>query len=312
MTGCVTTMREHVERFVAHKRALGHRYAKQERLLLSWADAAAADREDLVRTETMIRWSQQTSSESYARQRLGIGRLLASWLHAEDGRHEVPHPECLGRRRRLRRMPVLPSDAQIRDLMDAALHLPPAGSITPHTVHTIIGLIAVTGLRRAEACSLTMSDLTEDGLTVRDAKFGKSRLVPLSDSAREALHRYLRRRKKVAAACDRLFVLSRGGPISPVTLTSLFIRLARTTGLRGGKGEPGVTLHDLRHRFAVRSLEQVAGTDRDNISRHVLALSTCMGHVGVDSTYWYLHATPELLRHIAEKAEALHSGEASS
>ena len=74
-----------------------------------------------------------------------------------------------------------------------------------------------------------------------------------------------------------------GGPISPMTFTSLFIRLERTTGLRGGKWEPGVTLHGLRHRFAVRSLEQAFGTDRDNISRRVLALSTWMGHVGVDS-----------------------------
>lgn len=306
------TMKEHVERFVAHKRALGHRYAKQQRLLLSWAEAAAASGEDFVRTETMIHWSQQTSSNSYARQRLGIGRLLASWLHAEDARHEVPHPECLGRRRKHRRMPVLPSDDQIRDLMEAALQLPPAGSITPHTVHTVIGLMAVTGLRRVEACSLKISDLTEDGLTVHDAKFGKSRLVPLSDSAREALHRYLCRRRKVAAACSHLFVHSRGGPISPSTLTSLFNRLARITGLRGGKGEPGVTLHDLRHRFAVRSLEQVSTTDQDTISRHVLALSTCMGHVGVDSTYWYLHATPELLRSIAENAEALYLRETSS
>lgn len=305
-------MREHVARFVAHKRSLGHRYAAEERLLLSWAEFAGAEGEGIIRTRTMIRWSQQSSSEEFAGKRLSVGRMLASWLHAEDGRHEVPHAECLGRRRRHRRMPVLPSEVQIRGLMEAALQLPPAGSITPHTVHCIIGLIAVTGLRRAEACGLRMSDLTEDGLTVRDTKFGKSRIVPLSDSTLHALHRYLERRRKVAADCDRLFVLSRGRPVGPGALTALFIRLARTTGLRGGKGEPGVTLQDLRHRFAVRSLEQAVSTDRDSISRHVLALSTYLGHVGVASTMWYLHATPELLRGIAENAEKLHSGEAAS
>ena len=225
---------------------------------------------------------------------------------------KVPHRECLGPHRTQRRVPFLLSDDQVKTLMDAALQLPPAGSITPYTIHFIIGLIAATGLRRSEACSLLLSDLTEDGLVIRNTKFGKSRLVPLSGCTRDALHRYLAHRKTLGAASDHMFVLSTGRQVSPVTLAGLFLKLARETGLRGGKGERGVTLHDLRHRFAVRSLEQAITTDRDDISRHILALSTYMGHVGVSSTYHYLHATPVLLRQIAENAEAHHLGRATS
>ncbi|MXY34448.1 MAG: tyrosine-type recombinase/integrase [Boseongicola sp. SB0664_bin_43] len=305
-------MHEHVKRYVAHKRSLGRKYVRQERRLLSWADAIMACGEDIIRADTMIRWAQQSSSNDEARSRLAIGRRFALWLRAEDERHEVPHTECLGRRQHQRRTPHLLSDIQIRTLMEAALQLPPAGSITPHTIHCIIGLVAVAGLRRAEACALQLSDVTEDGLVVRETKFGKSRLVPLSDSTRDALHRYLRLRKQLDAASDHLFVVSTGGPVTPSNLTHMFIKLARATGLRGGKGEPGVRLHDLRHRFAVRSLEQAIDADHDKVSRHILALSTYLGHVGVSSTYWYLHATPVLLQQIAETAEALHSGRASS
>ena len=306
------SMKEHVMRHVAHKRSLGCKFAREEYLLLSWADAAMTSGENIIRADAMIRWSRQTSSNDQAHRRLAIGRRLALWLRAEDERHEVPHKECLGRLRNRRRIPILPSDGQIRGLMETALQLPPAGSITPHTIHTIIGLVAVTGLRRAEVCALRLTDVTENGLVIRETKFAKSRLVPLSDSTQAALDRYLGRRRKLDAKCDRVFVLSTGKLIGPDTLSELFRKLAHTAGLRGGKGERGVTLHQLRHKFAVRSLEQATATDRDNISRHILALSTYMGHVSVSSTYWYLHATPVLLRGIADKAEKLHTGRAAS
>lgn len=176
----------------------------------------------------------------------------------------------------------------------------------------MIGLIAVTGLRRAEACALQISDITKDGLVIRQTKFFKSRLVPTSESTRDALDHYLDLRRRLGGDGEHLFVLSTGKPISPDVLSAIFIKLVRTAGLRGGKGTPGVTLHDLRHGFAVRSLEQAIATDRDSVSRHILALSTYLGHVGVSSTYWYLHATPVLLRQIATSAEALYMGRTSS
>ena len=305
-------MKDHVECYVAHKRSLGFRYEREERVLNPWATIAMSCGQDIICADTMNRWAQQASSINEARRRLAIGRRFALWLRTEDERHEIPHMECLGRRQRHTRAPILLSDDQIRGLMEAALQLSPAGSITPHTMYCIIGLIAVTGLRRAEACALQLSDITEDGLLVRETKFAKSRLVPVLDSTRDALQHYLGHRKNLGAASDNLFVLSRGKPINPSTLTGMFIKLARATGLRGGKGERGVTLHDLRHRFAVRSLEQAITSDRDNVSRHILALSTYLGHVSVSSTYWYLHATPVLLKQIAENAETSYMGSVTS
>ena len=73
--------------------------------------------------------------------------------------------------------------------MAAALELGPRGSITPHSLHTMIGLIATTGLRRSEAVNLLLADYTADGLVVRNSKFGKSRLVPLHASTRGGTRR---------------------------------------------------------------------------------------------------------------------------
>jgi integrase len=65
---------------------------------------------------------------------------------------------------------------------------------------------------------------------------------------------------------------------------------------------------DLRNTFAVRALE-ACPEGRDNITRHMLALSTYMGHSSIQNTYWYLEATPHLMRDIAEACEALLNGE---
>lgn len=301
------SMIDHVQRYVAMKRHLGYKYLDNERTLHSWARYAMARGEATMRAETVIRWASEASSPARAGKKLDIARLFAQWLHAEDERHEIPHRDAFGRARYQRRSPSLLNDSEIRMLMEAALRLPPAGSITPHTLHCIIGLVAATGLRRAEVCALKFGDVTPDGLVIRETKFRKSRLVPLSASANEALQRYLEIRRRLGGAVDQVFVLSRGGPIRPETLTGMFVRLTRAVGLRGRSGEPGPRLHDLRHRFAVRSLEQATATDRSSVNRHILALATYLGHTNVSSTYWYLESTPVLLRDIACDTEAAHS-----
>lgn len=90
-------------------------------------------------------------------------------------------------------------------------------------------------------------------------------------------------------------------------MVAIFLCVARSIGLRGDLGQAGPRIHDLRHTFAVRSLEQCRH-DRDAVGRHIVALSTYLGHAHVTDTYWYLQATPILMRQIAAAGEALHQG----
>ena len=107
-----------------------------------------------------------------------------------------------------------------------------------------------------------------------------------------------------------LFVSNAGTAPAYSTVVAIFLRLARSIGLRGEAGQPGPRVHDLRHTFAVRSLEQCRH-HREAVARHIVASSTYLGHAHVTDTYWYLHATPILMGQIAEAGEALHRGHAS-
>ena len=302
------TLTDHVQAYVAFKRATGLAFQEQERQLDSFARHVEARGDRYVRVQTALDWASQSKSAPRRQQRLRLVCGLAAYLHAEDERHEIPHRDALGRATYHRPPPRLLSGTQIRQLMEAALELPPVGSITPVTFHFMLGLIAATGLRRAEATDLRLADHTPDGLLIRTAKLGKQRLVPLHESVRTALDRYLEIRLRCGSPSDRLFVLASGRPVQPDYLTHTFVRLARQAGLRGGPGEPGPRLHDLRHGFAVRALESAARGDRSAISRHMLALSTYLGHANATETYWYLEATPVLLKQVSAATERLHAG----
>jgi integrase len=227
-------------------------------------------------------------------------------MHAEHDRHEIPPRDVFGKGKRPRPTPHIIAVTDIDRIMQAALSLPPIASLTPYTYHYLIGLLATTGLRVSEAVALLQTDMTADGLLIRETKFHKTRLIPIDASTRKALAEYLSLRRRIGGSDPHLFVLSTGEPPDHASVTRAFIKLARQAGLRPASGR-GPRLHDLRHSFAVRSLEQ-CGSDRAAISRHMLALSTYLGHACLSDTYWYLEATPVLTRQIAEAAEAFGKG----
>ncbi len=291
-----------LDAYIVLQRARGLKFTTQPCLLRSFVAAAEAAGDTRVLTARVLDWAARTTSDAQARNRLAIVRRFAEHLAIADPAHEVPPPDAFGRWRFQRRLPHIYTGDEIAVLMAAARQLGPPGAIRGETLATLIGLLAATGLRVSEAVGLDPGDITADGLVIRETKFRKSRLVPLHPSARAALEGYLRRRRPIKG--DALLVNDYGRRPSYVTLYALFLRIARETGLRGLPGEKGPRLHDLRHTFAVRSLEACGG-DRRAISRHMLALATYLGHADPSHTWWYLQATPTLMRHIADAGEAL-------
>ena len=67
-------------------------------------------------------------------------------------------------------------------------------------------------------------------------------------------------------------------------------------------------MHDLRHTFAVRSLEQCGHLDDKAVARHLAASYLSPGLMHATSTCWALQATPALMEQIANAGEALHQG----
>jgi integrase len=288
--------------------ALGFKFRTPGILLRNFVTFAEHRGAQIITTATVHEWALQAPSPEQRRNRLLAVRRFAIALHAEDPRHEVPSVDLFGRASHKRRVPFIYRPVDIRLLIDAAHRLGPSGSIRPFTYATMFGLIAATGMRVSEALALRLIDITDDGLIVAQTKFKKSRLLPLHPTTRLALDRYLAERLKLPSQSDALFISHQGTPPAYPTVVTVFLQIARSIGLRGAPGSRGARIHDLRHTFAVRSLEGCAH-DAQAVARHITALSTYLGHAHVSDTYWYLQATPELMAHMATAGEALHRGE---
>lgn len=292
-----------VERHIALHRATGYVFRAQSTRLRNFARYAEAQGDHFVRASTALAWAAQGPTAGTRHRRLQAVRRFARLMRAEDARHEVPPPGAFGPRSP-RRTPYIFTPREICALLDAASALGPRGSLRPKTYVTMLGLIAATGLRISEALALRIGDMTDSGLVIRETKFRKSRLVPLHPTVSRVLAEYLVFRKKHAGADGPVFLSVRGTRLRYSAVGYAFRVLARCLAIRQDRGSPGPRTHDLRHTFAVRSLEQCTG-DREAVARHMLALSTYLGHACLADTYWYLQATPRILADVAARTEAL-------
>ncbi len=198
--------------------------------------------------------------------------------------------------------PHIYSQEEVRLLLDGALALRDwrrwhPCPIRSKTMHAIILLLATSGLRISEALHLTLDDVgLDDGvLSIRQSKFRKSRLVPLSTGTVDALRRYYGIRVTVAPAepSAAFFISGRGKAYSTSCVQGMFRAIAIQAGLRGPKGR-GPRLHDLRATFAVtRLLEWYR--DGDNVMTRLPLLSTYLGHACVSDTEVYLNITMTVL-----------------
>jgi integrase len=294
-----------VKRHIELYRSMGFKYKVQEYILYGFAAFAESRSEQFISADTVLEWAAKAPSIRRRYDRLFIVRRFACSLNAEDARHQVPPDDVFGRAPKSRRTCHIFTEDEISRLLRAAAQLSSRRSIRPATFTALMCLITATGLRVSEALKLQLTDITEDGLLIRATKFQKSRLVPLHESACRGLKQYLAVRKRIRAKCSNVFVSKRGAALPYSTLNATFLYLARLAGLRPGPGHGGCRIHDARHTFAVRSLEQCAG-DRKAIARHISALSTYLGHTHVSDTYWYLQATPKLLGDVAAASETLY------
>lgn len=296
---------EAVESYLDVRHTAGFDLHYAGNVLRKFAQFAAARREKHVKAKTAIEWAAMASSPGERSRRLSAIVRFARYAKSEDDRHEIP-PEGIFGRHKFRRAPFIFSATDILHIIEQALHLGPSGSLRPHTFATLFALLSVTGMRVSEALALRIGDITSDGLIIRKTKFRKSRLIPLHATAVAALDRYLMCRRQVSSGDDHLFVSLNGRGFCYETVRSVFHKLARAADIFGfERRKPHI--HGLRHTFAVRALE-ACPCDRNDVGRHILALSTYMGHAHVADTYWYLEATPQLLSDIAKACEGFVKG----
>ena len=299
-----------VDEYLALRHALGARLRQPEFDLRRFIEFAAREGAEIVTSDLALRWavsSERASAATKAR-RLSSVRGFATWLAAVDPRTEVP-PRDLLSHRFARKPPYIYSDEEVSCLIAEAGRLYSPSGHRALTYAALYGLLAVTGMRLSEALGLDCDDVNLEGklLAIRHAKFGKSRFVPLHDSACFALQCYVggRGRLRPRPSTSAFFVTERGTRVSASSARYTFALVSRAVGLRpptvAYRHGSGPRLHDLRHRLAVRTLVRWYREGKD-VERELPKLSTFLGHVHVADTYWYLQAVPELLQLAAERA----------
>ena len=292
--------------YLALRRSMGFKLRRAEKLLNQFVQFCQTADVEVVTTEVALRWAAlpEGASPTWVCLRLGVVRAFSRYLALVDGRSQVvptnvvPHRPC-------RATPFLYSADQVQALMAAARSL--CSPVRQATFETIVGLLWATGMRVGEALGLNCDDvdLAHGVLTVREAKFGKTRELPLHETTTAALSAYATRRSRwsLPGTTEAFFVSAAGTRVLYCNFHLGFQELVRRAGIEARSATCRPRPHDLRHSFAVRAL---TGWYRDgvDVEANLPKLSTYLGHVVPAHTYWYLSAAPELLALAAQRLES--------
>ena len=298
-----------LSQYVAVRRALGTQLSEPAQTLRQFVTFVERAGSSRITTQLALRWAMMPKGvqpATWAR-RLSMVRRFATWWSAFDPSTEVPPHRLLPARKR-RPRPHIFTDEEIGRLMAAAARRRSRTGVRALTYTTLIGLLAATGLRPGEALALDRSDvdLDEGILSIRESKFGKSRLVPIGPSTRDALQQYAARRNVlcIRPSSQAFLLTEHGRRVQGGAARDMFAKLTCEIGLRRAirpkRRGRGPRLQDLRHTFTTRRLVEWyrAGVD---VGRELPKLCTYLGHMEVGLTYWYIEAIPELLTLATER-----------
>lgn len=306
----MSQLRNALADYLTLRRALGYKMDKADRLLGQFVTFAEDRGEAHVRTETALAWAILPAGAAaiWTSRRLGEVRLFARHLRTLDQTSEVPPTDLLPAQTR-RATPYLYGPPEIVALMQATSIL--RGPHVQATYRTLIGLLAVTGMRIGEAIGLDQGDFDAGSgmVTIRHGKFDKARALPLHPTAVAALQDYLRRDDRPRpAGTPPLLISSRGKRLRYGTVNGVFHKLLLHCRIAPRSAACRPRIHDLRHSFAVST---IANDYRTGAPGSRLAiLSTYLGHAEPGNTYWYLSGAPELMGLAGERLERHLAGDA--
>jgi integrase len=305
------TLHQYLDDYLKLRRQLGYKMQSVEIMLRNFLFFATQEEAEVIRIKMVLRWATRSkATPMLSAHRLGAVRRFAEYVRAYDPRTEVPAQRLLPYRFR-RRDPCHYTDDNVLQLIKAAQQIDPASPIKGPTFGTVLGLLAVTGMRVGEALALDDGDVDfERGLlTIRLAKGNKSRAIPLHASTISTLRHYASLRDDIfpQPPSPAFFVWDQGDRFTYDSVNRWFLLIGCQTGLRRPGDQRGPRVHDLRHYFAIRTLLNWYRMDAD-VEARLPELATYLGHVHVRDSYWYLSAVPELLQLATERLERTGKG----
>lgn len=306
------SLASHLDGYLELRHKLGFKLRLAGGLLRRFVIFARKKRASVITRKLALEWATQPAHCQPAQwaNRLGILRRFAQYVSGSDPRTEIPPQELLPHRYH-RKPPYLYSDKEICRLIQAAGQRPAPNDLRAVSNATLFGLLAVTGMRVGEAIGLDCKDvdLNQGLLTVRQAKFNKSRLVPIHFTTQQKLREYERVRDghHPHPKSPSFFLSERGTRLTDCTVRRWFIIASHQIGLRAPTDHRGPRIHDVRHHFAYKTILNWYRRGMD-VEAHLPELTTFMGHGHVADTYWYISSSPELLKWATRRLECQKGG----
>ena len=312
----MTTLREAIDHYIAWHRTHGTKFVSGAYLLNSFCRDFDQEIECDAVTEAQVGVFLAGNGPLTRSRATRYGALAGFYRYAISRRYascsplpnnEPPRPRSAA--------PYIYSHEELNKLFGAIDECRRgARKLDADTFRTLILVLYGTGLRRGEACRLTLGDvdLCVAVLTVRDTKFRKSRLVPVGPQLADTLQAYASRRaaRQMPAGMASTFLANRdGSPVDGSSVHRAFSELLRAACIHAGNngcGSPCV--HSLRHTFAVHRLTSWYRQGAD-VQRLLPILSTYLGHRDLNGTQVYLSMTPELLQEASRRFEQYVDGE---
>ena len=300
--------------YITRQRSLGKRYTSEANTLKAFGRSIGnlpvrdIDPEMISRFVDRGATSYESRSKTY--------RALAGLFFFAVSRRFLKTSPMPPRRKRVYPtfVPYIYSEAELKRLL-AAIPLATEGArlvIDADTLRTFLLLLYGAGLRRGEAMRLKIEDvdLEQSLIHIRQTKFFKTRLVPLSDSLTAVMRAFIARpgHPYSAGAESRLFSSRDGTPLCG-QLGVAFRRLCKIADIRrdgGARNQP--RMHDLRHSAAVHRVTAWYRRDAD-LNDLLPKLATYLGHTGLAGTQRYLTMTQELLAEASSRFEAFAGGQ---
>jgi integrase/recombinase XerD len=305
------TMSALARAYLAERRHLGFALDRSGSLTLGFARFAdASGHVGALTSAIVLRWAKeeaQLADPFTWAGRVNVLRPFARYLGERDPNTAFPEDSPFGRATR-RLAPHIYTQGEVSALLAAASRIPPNGGLRPATFTALFGLLDATGLRISEALGLSCGDIDnrQEHLTIRHAKFQRTRLVPLHPTVGEALRAYLPVRARYGSMepVAPLFLSENTGrALQYQSVRDVFLKLTADLGIAPRGSHPSIRIHDLRHSFICRRLMlwQAGG---ENLGNAMMALATYVGHINIGDTYWYLQAVPELMAIAGNRFEA--------
>lgn len=301
-----------IDEYITYKRSLGYVIKIESQELRRFAKYTRdVEYDGSLTAELAIQWAslENNFTRIYMARRLETLHTFAVFISAFDAQAQIPQNGVFGKAH-LRTAPYIYTDSEVFLLMHHAGNLHSPDGIRAYTVATAIGLMYATGIRVTELTTLKIADvrMKEGCLFINCSKFKKDRLVPLHFTVIAKLTEYrafIEGQIGTMNNDDYFFVTSYGHRFNTRSFEYAF-QLIRPLVFVNAAKPP--RLYDFRHTFACNTVKRWYEVGED-VNRKLYLLSTYMGHVKPEDTYWYLSATPELLEIATRKFEGLYGGD---